>query len=223
MIAGPERAGDFVFTLMPLSPTSANAAQAKPCWNIAMTDISLRADCAQCAAICCVALAFDRSELFAFDKAAGQPCPNLSPRGRCAIHARREEGGFAGCVAFDCLGVGQRVTQMFGGRSWRDGAETAREMFDAFSAMRGVHELLLLVREAGKLSLTPRLAEFRRELEGRLAQDAETPQSLADFARSGRKRDVLAFLAELRSVASLPELDPSGISSARRRAGRSCR
>lgn len=188
-----------------------------------MTDILLRADCAQCAALCCVALAFDRSELFAFDKAAGQPCPNLSARGRCAIHARREEGGFAGCVTFDCRGAGQRVTRMFAGCSWRDGAETAREMFDAFSAMRGVHELLLLVCEAGKLALSPRLAEVRRELEGRLTQDAQTPQSLADFVRSARKRDVMAFLVELRSVASLPALDPSDTSSARRRAGRSCR
>jgi hypothetical protein len=192
-----------------------------------MTDILLRADCAQCAALCCVALAFDRSELFAFDKAAGQPCPNLSARGRCAIHARREEGGFAGCAAFDCLGAGQRVTRMFAGRSWRDGAETAREMFDALSAMRGVHELLLLVREAGKLALSPRLAEVGREIEGRLAQDAQTPQSLADFVRSGRKRDVMAFLVELRGAASVrmpvQASDPSDRSSARRRAGPSCR
>jgi hypothetical protein len=64
-----------------------------------MTSTDLRADCARCAALCCLALAFDRSPLFAFDKAAGEPCANLGSRGRCLIYAERAAKGFAGCQA----------------------------------------------------------------------------------------------------------------------------
>ncbi len=72
--------------------------------------------------MCCVALAFDRSPLFAYDKPAGEPCANLSATGRCAIHTERAAKGFAGCEAYDCLGAGQAVTQGQArrGRSWRD-------------------------------------------------------------------------------------------------------
>lgn len=162
-----------------------------------MTDISLRADCAQCAALCCVALAFDRSHLFAIDKAAGEACPNLSARDRCSIHARREQGGFAGCVRFDCLGAGQRVTAMFAGQSWRDGAKTARAMFDAFSAMRRVHEMLLLLREAEKLPLLGAHRERCGELTEQLAGDW-TAERQPCFGVAEASREVAAFLAGLR-------------------------
>ena len=163
-----------------------------------MTDVSLRADCAQCAALCCVALAFDASHLFAFDKPAGRACPNLSARDRCTIHARREESGFAGCVRFDCLGAGQRVTRLFAGHSWREDEATARSMFEAFGAMRRVHEMLLLLREAEKLPLTSEQATCRHALVDALERDTETPASLAALDRSGRAREVAAFLGSLR-------------------------
>ncbi len=164
-----------------------------------MTDVSLRADCAQCAALCCVALAFDASHLFAFDKPAGRACLNLSTRDRCTIHAQREESGFAGCVRFDCLGAGQRVTRLFAGQSWREDEEIARSMFDAFGAMRRVHEMLLLLREADKLPLTSEQAACRRALVDALEWDAETPASLAALDRSGRAREVSAFFGGLRA------------------------
>jgi hypothetical protein len=77
---------------------------------------SLRADCARCAGLCCVAPAFVASTDFALDKEAGQPCPNLAPDFRCTIHDRLRQAGFPGCAAYDCFGAGQRVTQVtFGG------------------------------------------------------------------------------------------------------------
>ncbi len=81
----------------------------------------LRGDCERCAALCCVAVAFDRSELFGFDKAADAPCRNLDGAHGCTIHDHLAASGFRGCAAYDCYGAGQAVTQeMFGGRSWRD-------------------------------------------------------------------------------------------------------
>lgn len=127
---------------------------------------SLSADCARCAALCCVALSFERSESFALDKQAGEPCPHLDGD-RCAIHADRDSEGFGGCLAFDCHGAGQRLTQeAFAGRHWRDDDETARAMFDAFFILRALHELLLLVATARRL---PAAAALSRELDAQWA------------------------------------------------------
>jgi hypothetical protein len=181
-----------------------------------MDCLSLRADCAQCAALCCVALAFDRSDLFAMDKPAGQPCPNLSARGRCTIHASRAARGFAGCAGYDCLGAGQHVTGLFAGRTWRDGPETAQAMFDAFAMMRQVHELVLLLRTARGMPLS---ATHRAQCEALLALLDKTwaIADLPDFAMEAIAREVRAFLAALRGYVSIR----TGTSCAGRPADRS--
>ncbi|SBT45033.1 Pentapeptide repeat-containing protein [Micromonospora narathiwatensis] len=113
----------------------------------------LRADCARCFGICCVAPAFAASADFAIDKPAGQPCPNLRADSRCDIHRDLRQQGFPGCTVFDCFGAGQHVAQgTFGGRDWRGDPATARLMFDTFAVMRPLHELLWYLTEA--LALT---------------------------------------------------------------------
>ena len=129
----------------------------------------LRPDCDRCAALCCVALAFDRGPMFAIDKANGEPCPNLDDCNGCRIYADRARLGFPGCVAFDCLGAGQRVTQeLFGGRSWRDEPELLAPMGRAFEAMRRLHETALLLAEAAKLPLPPAERTRLAALEGEI-------------------------------------------------------
>src|SRR4051794_9103903 len=104
----------------------------------------LRADCARCAGLCCVAPAFAASADFAIEKRAGQPCPNLQNDLRCRFHSRLRERGFPGCVAYDCFGAGQRIVQeTFGGADWRGSPQLARRMFDAFAVLRALHELLV--------------------------------------------------------------------------------
>lgn len=129
--------------------------------------LDLRGDCAKCVALCCVALAFDKGPKFGFDKAAGEACLHLAGNG-CAIHAQRVERGFQGCIDYDCLGAGQRVTALFTGRTWRDDPDHLRPMLDAFAAMRRVHEQIELLREAGKLALTPADVAIRDGLEAAL-------------------------------------------------------
>jgi hypothetical protein len=165
-----------------------------------MGEPALRADCTRCNGLCCVYLAFDRSELFAFDKAAGTPCRHLSDDCRCAIHADLARRGFAGCSRYDCLGAGQRVVQeLFGGRSWREGAAVAAAMFSAFRTMRTVHELLLLLRQAGALRLTSDQAELCRTLQDALApSDGWSQDSLAAFGQGGLADEVRAFLRSLK-------------------------
>nr|WP_240942960.1 pentapeptide repeat-containing protein [Planosporangium thailandense] len=109
----------------------------------------MRADCARCFGLCCVALPFAASADFAIDKAAGQPCVNLRADFHCGIHAHLRERGFSGCTAFDCFGAGQKISQTtFAGRDWRRSPDLARRMFDAFAVMRQLHELLWYLAEA---------------------------------------------------------------------------
>ncbi|KCZ49424.1 hypothetical protein [Hyphomonas pacifica] len=120
-----------------------------------MPQPALKADCARCAGLCCVAPPFDPSPEFGHAKPANTPCQHLCADNRCAIHARRLEEGYAGCISYDCHGAGQAVTQdMFGGRSWRDDASLMAPMSRAFLAMRQVHDLLVLLDRAGQMPLT---------------------------------------------------------------------
>lgn len=110
---------------------------------------SLRADCASCVGLCCVALAFPRSADFAFDKEAGDPCTHLQDDFRCGIHPVLRERGFKGCTVFDCLGAGQKVTQVtFAGQGWREVPQSRELMFATFQVMRPLHELLWYLNEA---------------------------------------------------------------------------
>lgn len=170
--------------------------------------LSLTADCTRCAALCCVALAFDRSLGFGFDKAAGVPCPNLSDKNRCAVYERRASLGLAGCGAYDCLGAGQRVTALFegqawrdneAGQSWRDNEDVARCVFDAFRAMRRVHELTELLRATQTLTLPPEHVEARRRLLGPLEREHWTEESLARFESGDDEARVRTFLRGLAS------------------------
>lgn len=160
-----------------------------------MSDDMLRPDCSRCVGLCCVALAFDRSALFAFDKPAGEVCSNLDTEHRCTIHGRLAETGFGGCVQFDCLGAGQRATALF-----EDPRHDGR-MFESFARMRQIHELLQLLDGAGRLPLTPVQSHRRESLAATLSADWTLAQFAAlDFkALSG---EVMAFLQSLRDLAS---------------------
>lgn len=163
-----------------------------------MTSIDLRPDCARCAALCCVALPFDRSSRFAIDKAANVPCPNLDRHSRCRIHANLAARGFGGCVAFDCFGAGQRVTQeIFKGRSWQDDPALLAPMARAFLTALRAHEYLLLLREAAGLPLSPADEARRAGLETAIAAAGVSPEVIGAL-----RRETFAFLASLRG--SLP-------------------
>ncbi len=120
----------------------------------------LRADCTHCVALCCVAPAFSRSSDFAADKPAGTRCQHLRDDHRCRIHERLRPEGYPGCMAYDCLGAGQRLTAALGGEAVaaRGRPETGR----SFTVLRGLHELLWLLDEAAAMpactSLGPDIA-----------------------------------------------------------------
>lgn len=163
-----------------------------------MADVELRADCSRCAALCCVALAFDHSDKFAIDKASGEVCRHLNERNGCRIHAEREQRGFSGCVTYDCLGAGQRVTQeVFKGRTWREDASLLLPMADAFNTMKRVHDLLQLLSEALRLPLSAAERRTASVLVDEL-NPGWTPESLAAFSTADIEKRVRTFLQTLR-------------------------
>jgi hypothetical protein len=169
-----------------------------------MPSTDLRADCGRCAALCCIALAFDRSPLFAFDKPAGEPCANLDSAGRCTIHAERAAKGFGGCQAFDCQGAGQAVTQgLFGGASWRDEPALLAPMMSAFSVMRRAHETLGLLRQARRLPLPTAALERLDAVERGL--EPQDGWMRADVASGRIARATATAQAFLRSLGPLLE------------------
>ena len=165
-----------------------------------MADVELRADCSSCAALCCVALAFDRSDKFAIDKASGEVCRHLNQRNGCRIHAERAARGFSGCITYDCLGAGQRVTQeVFKGRTWRDDLSLIEPMTNAFNTMRRVHDLLLLLKEAKRLPLVPAERHAAEAFDGELNPPRGwTPEALGAANIADVDRRIRAFLQTLR-------------------------
>jgi len=128
----------------------------------------LRADCRNCAGLCCVAPAFAASADFAIDKPAGVACPNLREDFRCGIHAQLRERGFPGCTVFDCFGAGQRITQdTFAGHSWREASELAAAQFAVLPVMRQLHEALWYLLEAETVPTTASLRDEVRALRER--------------------------------------------------------
>ncbi|RZQ65664.1 pentapeptide repeat-containing protein [Amycolatopsis suaedae] len=127
----------------------------------------LRADCSRCAGLCCVALPLSRSADFAIDKDAGTPCPNLGADFGCGIHSELRERGFPGCMAYDCFGAGQYVTQeRFASTDWR----TTPEMLEVFRGVRQLHELLWYLAESRTL---PAARPLRGEVDALLARTRE--------------------------------------------------
>jgi len=177
---------------------------------------SLRADCERCFGLCCVAHAFAASADFAIDKDEGQACPNLRPDFHCGIHRDLRQRGFPGCAVYDCFGAGQKVAQVtFGGRDWRRHPQTAGRMFQVFTIMRQLHELLWYLTEALALRqaqpLHGELAAALDETEGltRLGPDAI---AALDAAAHGRAIDALLLRASelARSGARRRALDRGG-------------
>lgn len=111
-----------------------------------MDDASLRADCGRCIGLCCVLLAFDAGNGFAFDKPAHQPCRHLGGDHRCGIHAGLVAKGMSGCAAYDCHGAGQAVTAMFQGHHWSESPTTLRLMAEVFRRVREANRWIAIVR-----------------------------------------------------------------------------
>jgi uncharacterized protein YjbI with pentapeptide repeats len=159
---------------------------------------SLRADCENCFALCCVAPAFSVSADFAINKPAGHACPNLQPDFRCGIHTELRDQGFRGCTVYDCFGAGQKVSQVtFEGQNWRRAPETAKQMFTVFPIVRDLHELLWYVTEALTLQAASRLhPELSLVLEETERLSHLSPEALMKLDVAAHRRRVNNLLLD---------------------------
>jgi uncharacterized protein YjbI with pentapeptide repeats len=159
-------------------------------------ELSLRADCARCFALCCVAPAFSASADFAISKPAGRPCQNLAAGFLCGIHHRLRQRGFRGCAVYDCFGAGQRVAQdTFGGRDWRTEPGIAQQMFAAFTVMRQLHELLWYLTKALDLAASrPLRDELAAAITDTNRLAATGPDALAGLDTAAHRDAVNALL-----------------------------
>jgi uncharacterized protein YjbI with pentapeptide repeats len=164
---------------------------------------SLRADCSRCVGLCCVAPAFSASADFAIDKPAGQPCPSLLSDSRCGIHDDLRPRGFPGCVVFDCFGAGQQVTQVtFGGQDWRQDPVAATSMFDAFTVMRQLHEVLWYLVEAQALvPRGPLRAKVDRARERTEDMTGASRDQFAAFDAVAYRQEIGVLLGEVSNTA----------------------
>jgi hypothetical protein len=178
----------------------------------------LTADCANCFALCCVALAFTRSADFAFDKGATDPCRNLLDDFRCGIHPELRDVGMRGCTVFDCGGAGQKVSQhTYGGTSWRERPETRGEMFAVFPVMRELHELLWYLTEAVELAGSSEARELLDETEAMTLLPAVEILALDAPAHHARARDLLLRVSSAARVPAGPDHRGADLMGARLR------
>lgn len=168
-----------------------------------LQNIKLEPDCANCAAYCCVALAFDKSNMFAYDKQAAEPCRHLDKSHSCTIHDDLDAQGFKGCIRYNCFGAGQRTfNEIFDRRSWRDHPDEAQEMFDAYRVMHNVHEFLAMLREVRKLKLSDVQIKQVEAFEAELAPTLPwTSDTLIAFESCGTFEEIRAFFTGLRDRA----------------------
>jgi hypothetical protein len=173
-------------------------------------DIDLKADCARCMGLCCVAPAFDAAQGFGFDKPAHEPCRHLQAEDGCAIHARLAASGFPGCVQFDCHGAGQRITQqLFPGWHWRDSAATARTLFDAYSRLLPLHDLMAMIALTLPLVTDVPAREQLERQSRRLAEaGSDIVSGKGDLTTRELREETLALLR-----ATLPRADARGVRS----------
>ncbi|SEK54030.1 hypothetical protein [Pacificibacter marinus] len=159
-------------------------------------------DCAKCAELCCLALAFDQGDSFAHSKTAGSPCHNLSPAtSGCSIHKDLTRKGYSGCVAYQCLGAGQRVTALFD-QTWRDDPKLIAPMMDAFRQMRSVQSCLQLLAAAQALTLPVQLEVERAAFFTQLSPNQWSVDTLQRFETDGVAVEINTWLRGLAAFVS---------------------
>ncbi len=164
----------------------------------------LKADCARCTGLCCVAYPFIDADKFGYDKPADQACRHLGPDCRCAIHDEREQMGFRGCITFDCNGAGQRaVNDLFRHVDWRTGGVAAGEILDAFRALTHIHAALAQLKVMEELPLDAGQLERFQALFSRLEPaSAWTVETLDAFPAQRAEKEVQVFAVSLQGTAA---------------------
>lgn len=109
----------------------------------------LKIDCMQCAGLCCVALYFAASDGFPMDKKSGMPCKFLDEGFMCSQHSALRSKGYKGCTTYECLGAGQKVTQViYKDKNWKNTPQMKKEMIEVFIRVKELQEMKWYLTDA---------------------------------------------------------------------------
>ncbi len=156
----------------------------------------LKPQCEKCFGLCCVALYFSKQDGFPTDKSAGTPCPNLEADFRCTIHEKLGALGLKGCIAYECFGAGQQVSQVtFAGQHWRLKSVSADLMFAVFLIMQQLHEMCWYLSEALSFQVAPPICEdIRKALYETERITQLSPHALREFNLSAHRTKIKVLL-----------------------------
>lgn len=93
------------------------------------------------------------------------------------------EKGMKGCTNFDCFGAGQKVSQFtFKGKNWKEFPELSKKMFEVFSVMVQLHEMMWYLSEIIVLSknnnIRDSIIHLKNEIENLSCLDSDSLLSL---------------------------------------------
>jgi len=108
--------------------------------------------CEKCSGLCCTALYFAKTEGFPENKPSGKPCKNLMENFRCSIHEDLISSKMKGCLAYDCFGAGQKVTQnIYRQETFRTLPKLADQIFEVYLIVFRLHQMLWYLIEASTI------------------------------------------------------------------------
>ncbi len=158
----------------------------------------LQPDCSNCFGLCCLTLYFSKQDGFPADKSAGMPCSHLREDFRCAIHDKLTAKGCKGCVAYECFGAGQQVSQVtYKGRSWREDAIPDDELCDVYLVMYQLQEICwYLTLALSYKAAAPMKERLTQALHATEQATILSPQALLAFDLSAHRAKVGTLLKE---------------------------
>ncbi|WP_054743697.1 pentapeptide repeat-containing protein [Cellulosilyticum ruminicola] len=159
----------------------------------------LKIDCMKCAGLCCVALYFAASDGFPMDKNSGVPCKFLDEGFMCNQHSALRSKGYKGCTTYECLGAGQKVTQViYKGENWQSASQKKKEMIEVFIKVKKLQEMKWYLTDALTFSAAEpikiELVNMIEETEG-LTQSA--PEEILKLDIEKHRNKVNRLLKEL--------------------------
>lgn len=123
-------------------------------------------NCGECCGLCCVALYCTKSDGFPHDKEMGAACVNLLEDYKCKVHSKLLQRGLKGCLAYDCFGAGQFLTQQLKYLpDWRTGSpKEADKISNSYIVVLRVHQTLWYLSQCLILRLPQSEKERARSL-----------------------------------------------------------
>lgn len=125
----------------------------------------LKINCENCSGLCCVALYCARTDGFPENKDAGIPCKYLNSNFQCKVHSQLIDMNMKGCLAYDCFGAGQKVSQdLFSNITWQSNQEKSNLIFDVFLLVFQLHQMEWYLLESLLLDTDKRFSENIEQL-----------------------------------------------------------